>query len=215
MESGDRDQEILETHPQSKPLVLAIAEAVAEWFPQLGGRSIAASEIDPFNAAVDVPTLPLAVTALLSETNNQAQNGSQSINLTTDVMLVFMFKPVRYRREDGANTPFYTFYNYEPIRNTILERLQTFRTPNNGSIAYRQMDVQSNDFAVYVSIRLQATEKWCPQSCPDEPYYVDIFPRVWQAGVNGLCCDCEEVATKDDGCEEARAQNPFGKEADQ
>lgn len=204
MESSDSDQKVL---------IIELANAVAQWFPDLEGRSIAASEIEPFNNITEVPTLPIAVSALLSETSDQTQNGASRVELTTEIMLVMMLKPVRYQRTDGAETPFYAFYNYEPIRDTLLENLKDWRTPRGGSVSFRQLDVQSNEFAVYVSFRLVAVEKWCPTSEPEKPYPLHILTRICPPSVPDICCECEPKPEPEDGCEKARERNPFGKES--
>lgn len=192
-------------------MVESLAASLAEWFPELGGRSIAVSEVMPFKDKANVPTLPIAVTALVSETGDQSANGGGSITLTPDVMIMFMFEPVKYSRGDGNILPFFAFYDYEALRNKLLHHLMEWRTPHNGGISYRSLDVESDEFAVYISFRLRVTEKWCR---PDtqEAIEATIAVKVSQPRVE--CCATEEECPGPvDPCDIARTRNPFGCEA--
>lgn len=119
-----------------KPVIVALAEAIAIWFPDLGGRSIAVSEVDPFGDKTNVPTLPLAVTALINETAVQSSNGGGKITLSDDIVVQFIYASVKYNRQDGAVTPFYAFYDYEAIRDRLLTNIHSWRTPRNGGIQF-------------------------------------------------------------------------------
>ena len=118
----------MEPNELRPPLIVALAALVAEAFPELGGRSIAVSEVDPFNNKTSVPTLPIAFSALVGEQAVQPENGGRT-KLSSDVLLQFVFKPVKYTREDGAATPFFAFYDYEAIRDRLLTALNGWRTP--------------------------------------------------------------------------------------
>jgi hypothetical protein len=192
------------------PLILDVAEKVGVWFPDLGGRSIAVSEVDPFNNKTNIPTLPLAFTALISETGAQPTNGGGKITITSDFIIQFMYEPVKYNRADGTVTPFYAFYNYESLRNRLLTFMHSYRTPNNGGVSYLSLDVESNEFAVVITFRFRASEVWCREpddpSCDDlakEPFEIQIIGRVLRARSNRPCDPCEECV-EPDPCDFAR-----------
>lgn len=199
-----------------KPLILDLAEKIAEWFSELNGRSIAVSEVDPFDDKTNIPTLPLAFTALVSESAEQPVNGGGSITLTQDLLIQFMHAPVKYNRVDGAVTPFYAFYDYEGLRDRLVNFMHSYRTPGNGGVQYRSMDVDSSEYAVHITFRFRATEKWVrpePDSSggtafsPRAPFELQIVTQVSQARPVKPCDPCEDCAPEDP-CEFARQQNP-------
>lgn len=199
-----------------KPLILDIAEKIAECFPELNGRSIAVSEVDPFDDKTNIPTLPLAFTALVSEAAEQSVNGGGSITLTQDLLIQFMHAPVKYNRVDGAVTPFYAFYDYEGLRNRLVNFMHGYRTPGNGGVQYRSMDVESSEYAVHITFRFRATEKWVRPELESsggldfsqhEPFELQIVTQVSQPRSNKPCDPCEDCAPEDP-CEFAREPNP-------
>lgn len=144
---------------ETKSLIVEFAARVAVCFPELKGRSIAVSEVEPFSNKTNRPTLPIAFTALLSSTGTQAA-GAQRVNLTESFTLNFMFEPVKYKMLDGNESPFFAFYDYEPIRDRLLSMLVEWETPRKSRVVYRSMDVASDEFAVYINFKLETAEKW-------------------------------------------------------
>ena len=179
-----------------KPLLLDMADNLAEWFPEVNGRSIAVSEIEFIDDRSNLPTLPIIATALVTEQGQQSQTGGK-ITINDDVLIHFIFEPVKYTRADGGDTPFYAFYDYERIRDTLLEHMQNYRTPRGGSLAYRTMDVESDERAVYIAFRFMTEEKWCPTGPGPESGVLDISFCMYPP--KSLECDC---------CEEKEIENP-------
>lgn len=196
-----------------EPVLIALSRAIAGWFPQLDGRAFAVSEVDPFDGQTNVPTLPVAVLALLTEQANQSTNGGRRISLSSQVMLQFIFEPVKYKRQNGSDTPFYAYYDYEAVRDRLLRFLTKWRTPRNGAVSYQTMDVESDEFAVYIAFKLLVTEEWCDPNLPldceeEEPFKVRIVSKVLQPSSSRDCCnDCPEP---EDPCDFARERNPYG-----
>lgn len=197
----------------------SLAKAIAEWFPELEGRSIAVSEVEPFSDKTNVPTLPLAVVALVTENNSTpSSNGATRITIEDDILVQFIFKPVKYNREGGAETPFFAFYDYEAIRDKLLAGLKNWRTPRQGSIGFRSLDVESDEFAVYIAIRLRTSENWCKPDADTKPCdmlvpapIISIKARMYEPP--GRCTDVEPCPTPEDPCHAARLRNPYGNEA--
>lgn len=202
-----------------EPTLPALAKAIAEWFPELEGRSIAVSEVEPFSDKTNVPTLPLAVVALVTENNTEAGgNGSTRVKLADDILVQFIHEPVKYSRDNGATTPFFAFYDYEAVRDRVLQGIRNWRTPRDGGLSYRSLDLDVDEFAVYIAIRLRTEENWCPPKkdaapcdMPNPAPVIHITPRMYQAA--GRCTDVEPCPTPEDPCHAARLRNPYGKEA--
>lgn len=168
-----------------QPLLVALAAKVAETFPELGGRCIAVSEVEPFNSKSNVPTLPVAFTALVAEAATQSARGGP-IEISSDILLTFIYAPQKYQMEDRRDSPFFAFYDYESIRDRFLEMAVDWASPGGGSISYRSLDVESDEFGVWITLRFNILERWCrPQgqkaleltilsrlaapSCPETP----------------------------------------------
>ena len=156
----------------------ALANAIADTFPELGGRSIAVSEVQPFGDKTNIPTLPIAVTALVKETGKQVQHGGGQIELTDDILVQFIFEPVKYTLSGGSDSPFFAYYDYESIRDRMLSMTQNWRSPRNAGLSFKQMDVESDEFAVYIAMRFSLSEQWCPQDEGPQPSKMKIVGRV-------------------------------------
>lgn len=143
-----------------EPMIVAFAKLVGETFPILGGRSIAVSEVDAFKAKANLPDLPIAYAALLAETSNQGNSGNGNFEIKQIVLLQFMFEPERYKTEKGNSTPFFAFYDYESIRNQLLSATVKWQTPRGAALAYRSLDVESDEMAVYITFKFETVERY-------------------------------------------------------
>lgn len=177
-------------------MIQSLASLIAKGFPDLGGRCVAVSEVSAFTKETYKPQLPTAVVALISESGNQTLNGGGKIDLSSDILVQFMFEPAKYTRRDGKDTPFFAFYDYESIRNALLALTHNWRSPSNGAITYRSLDVESDEYAVYISFRFLVTEKWC---VTDEARDCDpnVNPPTVRISTNilrpaSVCCEPEE-----------------------
>lgn len=185
-----------ETSTVNAPLLVHFAANVAQAFEELQGRSIAVSEVEPFNDKTNRPSLPIAVTALINEqnTNANATGGATSVDVISDVLLQFIFEPTKYKDGQNQDTPFFAFYDYEAIRNRLLEFLRGYRGPGNESASYRTLDVESDEFAVYLAFRLNFRGKLCYGATASVPAVIDVKMRQ----PAGVCEPCTELPS---GCD--------------
>lgn len=202
-------------------MIVQLATDLAKWFPDLQGRAIAVSEVDALDNKTNMPTLPICIVALIGELGVAPKHGGGRVELIQDVIIQFMYKPVKYNRADGAETPFYAFYDYEPLRNRLLTFLYKYRTPRNGGFSYQSMDVSSDEFAVHITFRYKTSEDWCPDpvtldECasvfdgePSGPFTMKIVGRVLQPRSTKPCDPCEDCEPEDP-CDFARLRNPWG-----
>lgn len=139
----------------------ALAEAIAEWFPELGGRSLAVSEVTV--SKENIPTLPLVMVAYVRGTGDQTTNTQQSIFNMEDAFVVeFWLEPARYKKKDGGETPFWSYYDYEAIRDTLLENMARWEAPHGERPAYRGLNIEADPLAVTLTFAFVAAMRWCP-----------------------------------------------------
>lgn len=147
----------------AEPLLPDLAANVALWFPELGGRSLAVSEADITRE--NMPKLPLAMTALVRTDVDgnwvyRAANADQK--LYDDIMLEFWLESVRVKRQDGSETPFWAYYDYETFRDNLLTHIMRYVGPKKQRLEFRTMTVESDQYAVVLSFRFRAHFNWCP-----------------------------------------------------
>lgn len=151
-----------------KPLLPEFAAAVAEWFPELGGRSLAVSdiEVDPDN----LPSLPIAFVAINDDRPEHVwSNSGGEISLNEDIILEFWLKVERYKTEKGAESPFFAFYDYEAFRNRLLSNIVTWVGPSGQRFEYRRFNIDATQYAVILHFELRAHSNWCDTSKEPDP----------------------------------------------
>ena len=186
-----------------KALAQQIAERVSVIFPELNGRSIAVSEIEPFKDKREVPPLPIAVVALApGGTGEQNKHGGGRVRMTDNFVIEFIVKSERYKDERRV-LPFYSFYNYEKVRTRLLSGLRSWTSENNIGVSYKSIGVESDQFAVYITITVSMTFDWCDPE-PQAPVMVlgagsitirsaahepqnNNCPRCERADCTGIC----------------------------
>jgi hypothetical protein len=168
----------------------ALADAIADWFPELGRRSLAVSECTITKE--NVPTLPLVVVAFIRASASPPTNQRNDMFSITDTFVVeFWLEPARYKKANGTETPFWSYYDYERIRDVLLTNITYWEGPGGERIAFRRLSINAEPLAVTLTFAFDATFRWCPSTKPHgEPF---------QIGYNlctpvGCCPDviCEE-----------------------
>jgi hypothetical protein len=156
----------------------ALAEAITEWFPELGGRALAVSNAQI--TKLNVPTLPLVMVAFARGVGDQStQNYQPSFKLTDNFIIEFWLQPERYKKANGAETPFWSYYDYEAIRTKLLSNLGRWDTPDGEHIAYRYLTIGADELAVTLSFGFVAVKQFCPiDPAQGEPFTIsfDLCP---------------------------------------
>jgi hypothetical protein len=151
----------------------ALAEQIALWFPELGGRALAVSEVSITKE--NVPTLPLAMVAFVRSVGNPPPNSRQTTFEMGDTFIVdFWLEPAMYKKVNGTETPFWSYYDYEKIRDTLVGNIVRWETPGGEIIAYRGMVIEAEPFAVTLTFTFLATFRWCSPLPKDrgEPFTI-------------------------------------------
>jgi len=167
-------------------LLPALAAAIAEWFPELGGRAMAVAE-----SAVtkeNIPTLPLCVVAFARSVGEQSSKSRQSqFEVTDHIVIEFWLPPEMYKRANGSDAPFWSYYNYEAIRDKLLTHLITWTAPRNARIAYRALTTEADHLAVTLTFSFLAVINWA--TCREEPPDMLISPiRINICAPATECC---------------------------
>lgn len=149
-------------------LLPALAEEIKLWFPELEGRALAVSEAEITKE--NVPTLPLVMVAFARSVSSQPANSAQfSIQMSDQIVVEFWMEPSRYKRQNGTETPFWSYYDYEAIRNVLLSHMVNWEGPAGERFAYREMRIEATPLAVVLTFMFLATFKWCADDTTEPP----------------------------------------------
>lgn len=154
----------------------AVAAMLRELLPELDGRALAVTEAEITKD--NVPTLPLAMVAPLQQIFTH--NGGHRMTVAEEFMVEIWLDPAREKGAKGE-TPFWSYYEYNGFRDRLFTYLAAWRTPQNGTLTFVTMDVESNYLATVLSFRLRATYDICPDieepECPAEITFRLCQPR--------------------------------------
>jgi hypothetical protein len=136
----------------------ALAAAIAGWFPELNGRSVAVSEAEVTRE--NVPTFPLVMVAFIRDMPKDAYR-SNTIEMVDEFVVSYLYEPTKYKLENGAESPFWAFFDYEPLRRKLITHLKRWRSPVGGQWEYRGADVESTTTDVSISFRFVLHYLFC------------------------------------------------------
>ena len=138
-----------------------------------------------------MPTLPLVAVVFIASSGDQLRTSySEQFKITDEFAVQFWMKPVRYTDASGNETPFWSYYPYEYIRDKLLINLVRWPMSNGRPerIAYRGMNVQADSMAVTVTFHFVATFDWCADvNETGEPFKIDFNLCTPQACVPDAC----------------------------
>lgn len=178
-----------------------LASLIAAAFPNLNGRAVAVSEVNMASVSKDtLPRLPVCWVAHLSEVTDATEKNVHEFALTEEIMAMFWLEPTKYRNEQGAETPFYAFYDYTVYRNQMLAIIRQFNESQDQSIMfYHQMDVDVSEYAVMICFRLKNQLRMSDCGEQDETNRVALGSFSAKHELLGwkACCECEpQTVTK-------------------
>lgn len=145
-----------------------LAQGIAEWFPEFEGRVLPVSESEI--TAENVPTLPLCMLALSREEAKHNYRTNSNIELSEDFLVEFWLRPDRYKKDDGSQTPFWSFYDYTTFRNRLLKPIVdgSWYDQSGQFLEYVSMDIESDSFATVLTFRMKRHSNLCVQDIVDE-----------------------------------------------
>ncbi|KRR21357.1 hypothetical protein CQ14_06825 [Bradyrhizobium lablabi] len=156
------------TPAQEKRFLPAAAEAIAQWFyPELENpngppRSVAVSDIDITKE--NIPTLPLVLVAFTQSLGHQLMRSSSSEFEITDTFVVEFWMPPQRVQHKNKDTPYWNYYPYEYIRDTLIAGFVNWEGPRGERVAYRGLHVEADPLAARLTFTFVATFQWCVDS---------------------------------------------------
>jgi hypothetical protein len=157
----------------------AVAARVGEVFyeqlknPDGTTRSIAVSDIDVTKEYV--PTLPLALSVFRQSVGDQLlRSSSEQFKLTDSFIIEFWMKP-EYVKSQGKETPYWSYYPYEFIRNKLIAGFMRWTGPNGEHVAYRGLTVEADRHAARLTFTFIATFEWCLE---DRSTAMDVVDEI-------------------------------------
>ena len=173
--------------PAKQKFLPALAEQLALWFPELNGRALAVSEVSITKD--NVPALPLAMAAFIRSTAAPPSHSSAEMFEVVDTFIVdFWLEPARYKKANGTETPFWSYYDYEAIRDTLLSNMVRWEAPGGERVAYRGLTIEAEPFAVTLTFTFMATFRWCPTKTDyGEPFTVGFSLCTPEACIPDPC----------------------------
>lgn len=168
----------------------AFAKAVSGWFPEFGGRVVPV--LDSKITKDNVPTLPFAMLALIIEKGKSNARTLNSPNINEDFLLEFWLEPKKYKVNGTTETEFWSFYDYEPIRNKLLDGISEWLSPRGSRVSYVSLETDSTEYASILTFRFNHEFEWCSELPEDDGLPFTITSCV-QAPVALECKpECEE-----------------------
>jgi hypothetical protein len=138
----------------------ALAEALKEWFPDVGDRAAAVSEIAITKE--NIPTLPLILVAFQrSESAQLRRNYSEEFTMTDTFIVELWMPPARIKRPDNTETPFWSYYPYEEIRDIMVSNTTRWIGPGGQRASFRSLTIEADAFAVVMTFTFTSTFQWC------------------------------------------------------
>lgn len=165
-------------------LLPKIAADVAKWFPELEGRALAVTDADQLTRE-NTPKLPLVMVALAREQSDQPINAAKSlINLRDEFIIEFWLEPNRYKRSNGTESPFWSYFDYQSIRDRLLIGFTDgYLGPDGERISYRYLAQESSNFAIVLTFTFTASYQWCMDGSVSDEDGVVITPSVWKTNI--------------------------------
>jgi len=178
-------------------LLPELAEQIKEWFKDLNGRAIAVSDMDIITK-LNVPTLPLVAVGLRTSVGDQnTQSYQPTFLLHEQIVIQFWLEPMRYKRKDGSEAPFWTWYDYESMRQQLVSNLNHWENPPHGAhFAYRKTDIAADELAVTITFTFLASYQFCAPYVDERQPFIITFNLCTPKG----CCieeDCPEIVEND------------------
>lgn len=192
-------------------LIQQLAVDIGKWFPELEGRSLGVSDARPTKD--NLPSLPLVMVSFASELTAAGRTGATNLSQRSEFEIVdsfvveFWLKSHKDTTLNGsAETPFWTYYSYEAIRDRLLSYLIGWTGPKKERIWYTGLGQETTEYAIVLVFSFQSHYNWCPDADVEAIKYEGdggaINSRTFDVNICApkvVCCpnpDCEQEEQK-------------------
>jgi hypothetical protein len=152
--------------PEPLDFIQDLAVNIGKWFPELKGRSLGVSDARP--SKDNLVSLPIAMTSFANEVTEAGRRGGTSLTQRSEFSMIdtivveFWLAPLKETTlEGGAETPFWTYYSYERIRDRLLTHLTGYQGPRKQQIRYVGLGQETTEYAIVLVFTFQAYYEWC------------------------------------------------------
>ncbi|QBQ72041.1 virion-associated protein [Agrobacterium phage Milano] len=136
---------------------------VAPAFHEIEGRAIPVTGVDDDASGTQATKLPFVLVGLRQgDTSGPATiAGNSTINLRDDFIVEFNMKKERYRDRKGGETPFFSYYDYESIRDRLFNSMIEFSGEHGITFEFVSLDISTEGDVVYIEFRFRQNYEWC------------------------------------------------------
>lgn len=145
--------------PVSKATLPALAIAIDKFFPELGGRVLPVSEAEVTKE--NIPKMPLCMLALNLNPFDMAAGINKDIDFIEDFVVEFWFETNKYKRSDNTQSPFWAYYDFDPLRDKMITLMKYWISPRGYKCSIKSMEIDSSELAVMVVFRITHEVCWC------------------------------------------------------
>lgn len=151
------------TYPDRVTLPEFAKLIVSPAFPEIEGRAIPVTGVDDDTSGPQATPLPYVLIGLRQgDTSGPATIGGKGvINLRDDFIVEFNMKKERYRNSKGGETPFFSYYDYESIRDRLFNAMVEFAGEHGITFEFVSLDISTEGDVVYIEFRFRQNYEWC------------------------------------------------------
>lgn len=138
---------------ENNDTLLALAEKLREWFPDLNGQAAAVTEAEFTKETA--PPLPFAMVALVNTTFESSENNKTVTYVVENILINFLVEINRYKKQDGSESPFWAHYPYKDTTDKLIYYLSDWVSPSKATLTLVQFELDATNFAAVLSYRLR------------------------------------------------------------
>lgn len=177
----------------SNDTLQALAQALREWFPEMNGQFTAVSDAEITKE--NVPPLPFGMVAHVVTAFENSETNATSTYAVESILVNFMMKLERYKKEDGGESPFWAHYSYKELMGRLVYHLGDWVSPEGARLTLTQFEIDTSTYAVVLSFRLRHRYKICYTPGKD-----GCSPSILMDGrplqISGKACPAEETTSQ-------------------
>lgn len=149
-----------ENKPALSPTILGLADLFRENMKEMEQRVIAVSEMEVNRT--NLPTLPIAMVALVDVTFRHAEKTNSMPHVVEQIVAEFWFKNNKIRTTKNEESPFWAYYDYDPLLHKVVSLILDWTTPKGFKLKVTRMDLESTEAAVHITFEFFHDYEFCP-----------------------------------------------------